>query len=60
MWYDEKLTSQGNLLRDKKDIQSELDRPMREGTIFSMHGKKWVVIDLMSFSNSGMCKIAYA
>ena len=58
MWYDEQLEAQGYLLWSKKDL-AEFGG-LFEGKKFTLHNKGWEIIDMMSFSSSGMCKIAPA
>ena len=58
MWYDTQLEKDGYLLWSKKDL-AEFGS-LYEGKQFTLHNRGWEIIDIMSFSSTGMCKIVPA
>ena len=58
MWYDTQLEKDGYLLWSKKDL-AEFGS-LYEGKQFTLHNRGWEIVDIMSFSSTGMCKIAPA
>ena len=55
MWYDEELNTKGYLLWSKDDLREFGE--LYEGKTFKLHNREWIIIDMMSFSHSGKCKI---